>query len=199
MLRWIAALFGFETSAAAASGVLRTSPPLCLDETNWPEGPQVRREIRFHEPDGWGHSNWAWRSTGYVDHPGSLHPKVNKAECRHCLGALQCQNCGKAIRPSTNTADMKAQMLRTCPDATCHGALVWISCEARMYHFVVEEDGSQYSVWEHTGSHRSHPCPPSGRRPPRSVPPPLRINTKPLANPHPNPRIAQMAVHKSPS
>ena len=88
-------------------------------------------------------------------------------------------------------------MLRTCPDATCHGALVWISCEARMYHFVVEEDGSQYSVWEHTGSHRSHPRPPSGRRPPHSVPPPPRINTKPLANPHPNPRIVQTAVHKS--
>ena len=91
---------------------------------------------------------------------------------------------------------MKAQMLCNCPDAMCHGALMWISCEAWTYHFVVEEDGLQYSVWEHTGSHRSHPHPPSGRQPPHSIPPPW-VNTKPLMNPRPNPHIAQMAVHKS--
>jgi len=129
-----------------------------------------------------------WRSTRYVDHPGSLHPKANKAECCRCLGVLQCQNCGKTICPSTKTADMKAQMLRNCPDAMCCSALVWISCEAQTYHFVVEEDGLQYSVWEHTGSHRSHPCPPSGRWPPCSVPPPPQ---------YPSQTIVQiLALHK---
>jgi hypothetical protein len=28
----------------------------------------------------------------------------------------------------------------------------------------------QYSIWEHTGTHSSHPHPPAGRRPPRTVP-----------------------------
>jgi hypothetical protein len=32
---------------------------------------------------------------------------------------------------------------------------------------------------------------------PCSVPPPPHVNTKPFVNPHPNPPIAQMAVHKS--
>ena len=184
--------------APATSAVLPTKPLLSIDATNWPEGPQVRKEIRFHEPDGWAHSNWPWRSSGYVDHPGSLHPKLGKAECRRCLGVLQCRDCGKVMRPSTKTAGMRAQLSHDCPDVICHGALLWISCEARTYHFVVEEDSLQYSVWKHTGSHESHPRPPSGRRPPRSVPSPpasARIVSQPvvartLTNPLANPRAA---------
>lgn len=139
-----------------------------LEKKDWPEGPQLRKHIRFFEPDGWAHSHWAWRSNGYIDHPGSLHPKLDKAECRNCLGVLECGACGKVLRPCTKTADMNTQLVHKCPQ--CSGELVQITCKARTHHFVIEEDGSQYSIWKHIGSHSSHPHPPTGRRPPRSVP-----------------------------
>lgn len=131
----------------------------------------MRKEIRLFEPDGWAHSDWSSRSCGYVDHPGSLYPKVNKAECRHCLGVLECQTCGRIVRPSTKAADMKAQIARNCPNLACCSELSWNTCDAKTYHFAIEEYGSQYSVWEHKG-HHSHARPPAGRRPPRSVPMP---------------------------
>jgi hypothetical protein len=171
MFGWLGSLLGFEP--------IKPPPPLdsprsnvyfesSLDKKDWPEGSQLRKHIQFFEPDGWAHSNWAWRSNGYIDHSGSLHPKLDKAECRQCLGVLKCGACGKIIRPCTKSADMNAQLARKCLE--CSGELLRITCEARTHHFVVEENGSRYSVWEHIGSHSSHPRPPIGRRPPRSVP-----------------------------
>jgi hypothetical protein len=143
-----------------------------LDAKNWPDGSQMRKHRRYHEPDGWAHSNWSWRSNGHIDHQGSLHPKPNKAECRCCLGIIECEDCGKISRPSTKVADMKAQLDRRCQESRCGGSLLQVDCEARTYHYVIEEAGIQYSIWEHTGYHKSHSRPPVGRRPPRSVPMP---------------------------
>ena len=126
-----------------------------LEKKDWPEGPQLHKQICFFEPDGWAHSHWAWRSNGYIDHPGSLHPKLDKAECRNCLGVLECGACGKVLWPCTKTADMNTQLVHKCPQ--CSGELVQITCKARTHHFVIEEDGSQYSIWKHIGSHSSHP------------------------------------------
>ena|ERR1700733_10694068 len=46
-----------------------------------------------------------------------------------------------------------------------NGVLQWVMCKARTYHFVIKEDGTEYSVWKHTGSHSSHPRLPRGRQP----------------------------------
>jgi hypothetical protein len=183
MLRWIALFFGLDPikpSPSLNSGNLGNQTESSIKKKDWPEGPQVRKEIRFFESNGWVHSNWSWRSNGYIDHPGSLHPKVDKAECCHCLEVLICQTCEKTVWPSTKTADMNAQLARHCPE--CTDELRWITCNARTYHFVIEEGGSQYSVWKHTGFH-AHLRPPTGRRPPRSIPgPPVtRTREAPLA------------------
>jgi hypothetical protein len=74
-----------------------------IEQTNWPEGPQLCKWLQFHEPDGWAHSNLSWQSNRYIDHPGSLYPKQDKAECCHCLGALKCQGCGMSICPCTKS------------------------------------------------------------------------------------------------
>ena len=143
-----------------------------MENKNWPDGPQLRKEIQLFEPDGWAHSEWSWRSCRYVDHSGSLYPKVNKAECCHCLGVLECPTCGMIVRPSTKAADMKAQITRNCPNlVACGDKLLWITSKARTYCFVLNEHGSEYSIWEHTGYH-SHVRPPAGRQPPHSVPMP---------------------------
>ena len=170
MFGWLHSLLGFEPVKLPPRDSPRSNVPFesSLDKKNWPEGPQLRKHIRFCEPDGWAHSNWAWRSNGYIDHPGSLHPKLDKAECRRCLGVLECGACGKIIRPCTKSADMNAQLARKCPE--CSSELLHVTCEARTHHFVIEEGGSQYSIWEHIGTHQSHPRLPTGRRPPRSVP-----------------------------
>src|SRR5882762_8804952 len=108
----------------------RPTLPNSLDAKNWPEGFQLRKQPRYCEPDGWAHSHWSWRSNRYIDHPGSLHPKPDKAECRCCLGVLKCQSCGEILRPSTKTSDMKAQLDRPCPDSNCGGSFVWVTCQA---------------------------------------------------------------------
>lgn len=61
---------------------------------------------------------------------------------------------------------MKVQMLEGCA-SPCDGVFQWLTCDARCYRFVIEEDGVEYSIWEHSGSHDSHPRPPGGRRSPR--------------------------------
>jgi hypothetical protein len=180
MFRWIAGFFGLEPikNPIPLDSTISPSFEYTVEQTSWPEGSQLRKRLRFHEPDGWAHSNWSWRSNGYIDHPGSLHPRQDKAECRHCLGALKCQGCGKILRPCTKSADMRAQLDRPCPDLTCGDVLQWFKCEARSYRFAADEGGMQYSIWEHTGSHLSHPRPPPGRRPARSVPmPPTATRT----------------------
>jgi hypothetical protein len=53
---------------------------------------------------------------------------------------------------------MKAQIMRNCPNLACCGELSWNTCDARTYHFAVEEHGSQYSIWEHTGHHSHVRC-----------------------------------------
>ena len=187
MFSWVASFFGFqsvkaplpqESKGSNTSRALYLGSTISLGQMGWPEGPQRRQHIRYHEPDGWAHSNWSWHSSGYVDRSESLHPKLGKAETRHCLGVLKCRGCGNLIRPSTKTKDMRAQLERDCPNLTCAEKLELITCEARTLHLVTEEDGIQYSVWEHIGSHCSHPRPPQGRRPPRSVPmPPPAMRT----------------------
>ena len=70
------------------------------------------------------------------------------------------------VRPKTSTGGMKAQLEQKCPDGNCDGILWWVTCNARTYHFAIKEDGIEYLVWKHMGSHSSHPCPPQGRQPP---------------------------------
>jgi hypothetical protein len=168
MLRWIAALFGFEPirypaspDSTAPKDPLETS----VDKLKWPEGPQAREEVQLFEPAGWDHTNWAWRSIGFVSHLGSLHPQVSRAECRYCLGVLKCGGCGAFVRPKTKSAEMNAQLARGCPRPACGDMLQWMQCEARIYLSVFKEDGVEYSSWEHTGYHHSHPRPPVGRQP----------------------------------
>jgi hypothetical protein len=144
------------------------SQKVSLDAQNWPEGHHIRKAIHNQLPDNFGHSEWAWRSNGYPEKPESVGSKMNKAESRRCLGVLQCQDCERLVRPNTKTDDMRAQVARGCPGNKCGGELVQITCEARCYLWVVEEGGVRYSIWEHTGSHRSHPHPPVGRKPPCS-------------------------------
>lgn len=62
---------------------------------------------------------------------------------------------------------MKGQLALGCPDMkhpTCGNTLKWVTCDARTLNFGVKEDGVEYSIWEHSGSHCSHVRPPSGRR-----------------------------------
>jgi hypothetical protein len=169
MLRWVAAFFGFEpikNPGLQDSALSQMNYESNAGQTDWPEGPQVRKHVRYSEPTGWAHSNWSWRSKGKVEYPGSIHPDPDKAEYRLCLGALKCQDCGMVVRPKTSTGGMKAQLEENCPDGNCDGVLWWVTCKARTYHFAIKEDGIEYSVWKHTGSHSSHPRPPRGRQPP---------------------------------
>jgi len=148
---------------------LQTPCDNSMDQLHWPEGHQIRQEIRSREPPGWNSSKWSWRSIGNVNHIGSLYPKADKAECRCCLGVLQCETCGALVRPLTGVSDLKGQLALGCPDIkhpTCGNTLKWINCDARTLNYGVEQDGVEYSIWEHAGSHRSHARPPSGRRPP---------------------------------
>lgn len=172
MFCWVVSLFGFksirpplplDSEAPNTVKALHTCSPGTLDQKDWPEGPQRCQYIQYHEPDGWAHSHWSWCSNGYVDCSESLHPKLAKAESRHCLGVLKCHRCGKVIQPSTKMKDMRAQLDCGCLDSACADELESITCKARTLHFVTEEDGVQYSVWEHTGSHHLHPHPPAGQ------------------------------------
>jgi hypothetical protein len=166
--RWIAARLGLEPirQQPVPNNVALTScDAVNIDSTLWPEGHQLQREVRLSEQTGWAQSNWAWRSVGHVNYPGSIHPKPDKAESCFCLGVLRCQSCGKLVRPQTKTAEIKAQILRNCPGQGCGDGLEWITCHARTLHFAVEEDSVEYSVWMHEGFHSSHPRPPAGRRP----------------------------------
>jgi hypothetical protein len=168
MLRWIAALFGFEPiryPGSPSSTAPKDPQDISVDKM-WPEGSQARKEVRFSEPAGWDHTNWPWRSIGLVNRLGSLHPQVDRAECRCCLGVLKCRGCGKLVRPNTKSAEMNAQLARGCPGPACGDTLQRIPCESRIYRFVSKEDGVEYSNWEHTGHHHSHARPPVGRKPP---------------------------------
>jgi hypothetical protein len=144
--------------------VLRSWEVSSLDAQNWPEGNQICKVIHNQLPENWGHSEWSWQLNGYLEKSGSVGPKLNKAECCRCLGVLQCQGCEQLVRPNTKTDDMKAQLAKGCLSDECGRPLLQIPCKARCYSFVVEEDGVQYSIWEHVGSHRSHPRPPPGRK-----------------------------------
>jgi len=134
MFRWIvASLFGLEPIRHPNPQGSTTSPSCLeseLDQSLWPEGLQVRKERRSSEPAGWKHTNWSWQSNGNVSHPGSLHPKLGKAESCHCLGVLQCQGCERVVRPNTKVSEMKAQLEQGCPDADCRDILRRITCEA---------------------------------------------------------------------
>jgi hypothetical protein len=168
MLRWVAAFFGFKPIKNPGPQDLTSSQTNYESNAGrmaWPEGLLVRKHIRCSEPTGWAHSDWSWRSKGKVEYPGSIHPDRDKAEYRLCLGALECQGCRMIVRPKTSTGAMKAQLEDNCPGDNCDGVLRWVTCKARTYHFVIKEDGIEYSVWKHTGSHSSHPRPPQGRQP----------------------------------
>ena len=169
LVRWAIARLGLEPAKQPLpnSAISMNLNTVLLGDTSWPEGHQTRREVRFREREGWAQSNWAWRSIGNVDRSGSIYPRPDKAESRCCLGVLRCKGCGKLVRPQTKTANMKAQLLRTCPGGGCRDVLEWMTCSARTLHFVIEEGGVEYSVWTHEGSHSSHPHPPCGRQPAR--------------------------------
>jgi hypothetical protein len=165
LVRWAIARLGLEPVKQPLSNpAISNLNTILFSDTSWPEGHQIRREVRFCERAGWAQSNWAWRSIGNVDHSGSIYPRPDKAESRCCLGVLRCKGCGKLVRPRTKTADMKAQLLRNCSNGGCGGVLEWVTCSARTLHFVIEESGVEYSVWTHEGSHSSHPHPPCGRQ-----------------------------------
>ena len=195
MIRWISSLFGLapdfrlaptSTKQPASYNRWSETPSNKEDKFDWPEGLQIRKEVRGEEPDNWTHCEWVWHSTGYIRHEGSLYPKLNKAECRHCLGVLKCGACGLLVRPHTKVEHRKAQLASDCPDPKCNatGSFAWLTCEAHTYRFAVEEDGVEYSVWEHRGSHSSHSRPPAGRQPPRSRNASGRAVSHPIAATH---------------
>lgn len=152
-----------------------------LNAQDWPEGSQTiqsRLPPNGEHSQNGGHSKWSWRSNGYVGKPGSVAPKPNQAECRRCLGVLQCQVCEQLVRPKTKADDMNAQVGRSCPNGGCGRELVQLPCVARCYLFVKEENEIKYSFWEHKGSHRSHPRPPVGRKPPHRFPAPDKVTRR---------------------
>lgn len=168
MFHWFAAFLGLATiNDPPQDPAMLKSQKVSLDAQNWPEGHHTHKAIHNQLPHNFGHSEWAWRLNGYLEKPESIGSKMNKAERRHCLGVLQCQDCEQLVRPNTKTDDMRAQVVKGCLDE-CGGELVQITCEVWCYLWVVEEDGVQYAIWEHTGSHCSHPRPPVGRKPPCS-------------------------------
>ena len=180
MLHWFASLFGFEPIRLPPPRVLsvqRSPLELGVDQLTWPEGPQTRKEVRGSELAGWDQTNWAWRSIRLVSHPGSLYPQIDQAECRCCLGVLQCKACGDLVRPNTKSREMSTQLARGCPKSDCGDVLEWRRCEARIHRFVIKEDGVEYSNWEHIGYHDSHPRPPTGRKPFACLDGPYSINT----------------------
>jgi len=200
MIRWLAAFLGFEPikkldplhNPMTSSASRKTT----LERLRWPEGSQIRKEIRNSEPAGWNYSMWSWRSISNINRPGSLYPKANKAESRSCLGVLQCHSCDALVRPHTGVSDMKEQLGLGCPEMklpTCGMTLKWVKCEARALSFGMEEDGVEYSIWEHTGSHHSHPRPPPGRRPPASARAQIDIDVPP----HPHARPLPLSPSKS--
>jgi len=99
---WITAHLGLEPirQQPVPNNVASTScDAVNIDSTLWPEGHQLRREVRSTAQTGWAQSNWAWCSVGHVNYPGSIHPKPDRAESCFCLGVLRCQSCGKLVRP----------------------------------------------------------------------------------------------------
>ena len=166
MLRWFATLLGLEPVNNPPQDTMSRNRE--LDPQRWPDGPQIRKVVQNQQPEHWGHSEWSWHSNGYLARPGSVGPKLDKAECRRCLGVLQCQACEGLVRPNTGTNDMRAQLARGCSNIGCGRALVQIPCKARTCSFVWEENGVRYAIWEHIGSHSSHPRPPVGRKLPHS-------------------------------
>jgi hypothetical protein len=63
------------------------------------------------------------------------------------------------VRPNTKT--FRAQLNNGCADP-CGGSHTWLKCDAKTMCFTTKRDGIQYSIWEHQGSHKSHPRPPGG-------------------------------------
>src|SRR5882762_7715851 len=127
---WIAARLGLEPirQQPIPNNVASTScDAVNIDSTLWPEGHQLRREVRSTAQTGWAQSNWAWCSVGHVNYPGSIHPKPDRAESCFCLGVLRCQSSGKLVHSRTKTAEMKAQILRNCPGQGCGDGLEWIT------------------------------------------------------------------------
>jgi len=128
------------------------------EEMMWPEGSQRREQVRGHEDRALASSSFAWHSNGNIKHSESI--VKGKAELRRCLGVFKCNSCSQVARPNTKT--FRDQFDTGCPDP-CNSPYIWMQCEAKTFRFVSERGGMQYSVWEHSGSHQSHPRPPGGR------------------------------------
>jgi hypothetical protein len=66
MFEWFAAFLAREPAKCPPPVDSPPSPPTrthsesILEKKNWPNGSDLRKEIRFREPDGWAHSNWSW-------------------------------------------------------------------------------------------------------------------------------------------
>lgn len=125
------------------------------DGIAWPEGDQRREQVRGKEEKWWDASKFSWRSTGNVNHNESIS---GKAELRFCLGAFACNACGFLVRPHTKGYNSQSQA-----SCSCGGSLVHHQCKAKVWRFVAERGGVEYSTWVHKGSHLSHPRPPGGR------------------------------------
>jgi len=62
MLRWVAAFFGFEpikNPGPQDSMSSQTNYESNTERMEWPEGPQVRKHVRYSEPTGWAHFDWS--------------------------------------------------------------------------------------------------------------------------------------------
>jgi hypothetical protein len=125
----------------------------------WPEGFQRREQVVGQEDELWATSNFVWHSNGHVKHSESTSNN-GRAELRRCLGVFRCEACRLMVRPHTKS--YKAQLNAGCPDP-CGGSYTWLTCDAKTLRFITKQNGIQYSVWEHLGSHKSHPRPPGGR------------------------------------
>lgn len=82
-------------------------------------------------------------------------------ELRLCLGVLSCSNaaCGRLIRPKTNAASRRYQILDHCQ--LCYSPIINTTCTARTYHYKIIKNQQTYVVWEHDGNHQ-HERPPGG-------------------------------------
>ena len=65
MFAWLAAFFGLEPIKEIP--LPNPNPPpshtrfkSIMENKNWPDGPQLHKEIQLFEPDGWAHSGWSW-------------------------------------------------------------------------------------------------------------------------------------------
>lgn len=131
-------------------------------EWDWPTTHQRRELLAIAGSDEakkqspkWSFTKWAWRSNGKC---GATKDRP-AAERRKCLGTYRCTGCARLTRPKTDSNARKAQLNGSC--FFCHHVLMDLPCsDGFIYHFDQNIGGQRYHVWEHEGTHVSHPHPP---------------------------------------